>query len=108
LEIDHNTFDMGGADARYRAPAVNVTKGTLKTVRGNVFTGLSDVPAGGAVVVGTQGTIADADYNGFYNPLAASAARYSQGAVQKLGGHDTTGADPLFQERDSPYRFRKD
>jgi hypothetical protein len=106
LEIDHNTFDMGGADARYRAPAVNVTKGTLKTVRGNVFTGLSDVPAGGAVVVGTQGTIADADYNGFYNPLAASAARYSQGAVQKLGGHDTTGADPLFQEeRDSPYQI---
>lgn len=106
LEFDHNTFDMGGADSRYNAPALNITKGTLKTVRGNVFTGLSAIAAGGAVVAGGSASIADADYNGFYNPLATAAARYGPGAVQKPGGHDTVGADPQFQgERDNPYQI---
>ena len=106
LRVDHNTFDMGGADARYTAPALNLTKGTLRSVTGNVFTGWTDVAGKAGIVAGSSAVLAAADYNGFYNPLAPSTPRYSPGMVQRPGSHDTSGTDPQFQyERDNPYQI---
>jgi hypothetical protein len=109
LEIYNNTFDGGGSVGKFAASALVIGTGSVfRSVRSNVFTGFSDVGQSfsDAFVSGPAGGLTSADYNAFYNPLAAKTSAYSAGLVVGTpGAHDLT-SDPHFAGTpELPYRI---
>ena len=116
--FDHNTIDVGGVVAAYDAPAIVLGSPgvSLASLRNNAFTQFSEVRTWSrpALVAGGRSEasasaprIAKADYNAWFNPLAAGTARYLPGlAAGSPGRHDVDG-DPRFAEAvpQSPYRI---
>jgi hypothetical protein len=102
LDIFNNTFDAGGAVSDLDAPAFTIGAGSLfRSIRNNLFTAFSDVSAtyGKAFVSADGGAVSaprvtSADYNGWYNPLASSSARYLPGIAQGTPGAHDVQADP--------------
>jgi hypothetical protein len=108
IAFDNNTVDVGGAAAKYDAPAIVLGSAgvSLASLRNNVFTQFVDANgswANKAIVTGsnTESTVgaarvANADYNAWYNPLAPNTGHYMPGIVAGTpGSHDING-DPKF------------
>ncbi|HEX5058915.1 MAG TPA: right-handed parallel beta-helix repeat-containing protein [Kofleriaceae bacterium] len=102
--FDNNTFDVGGAAARFDGPALSIGSGVqLASLRNNAFTQWSSISWGNrSIVAGAKGEssvggsrITRADYNAWYNPLATNTGHYMPGIAGSAGTHDVS-ANPLF------------
>ncbi len=116
LDIHNNSFDAGGSAGAYDAPVFNIGAGSVfSSIRNNLFTAFSEVPAsfGKALVSTDSGAVASprvvsADYNGWFNPLAPNSARYLPGMVQNPAGvHDVQANPRLSGQAEMPYRVSK-
>lgn len=108
IAFDNNTVDAGGAVAAYDSPAIvlGAASVSLASLRNNVFTRFANTSSAWAnksLVTGADKEssvraprVAKADYNAWYNPLAASTNHYMPGIVAGTpGSHDIDG-DPMF------------
>ncbi|MGE0863336.1 MAG: hypothetical protein AB7P34_05470 [Vicinamibacterales bacterium] len=113
LSIYNNTFDVGGAIGQFDSAAFNIGPGSVfQSIRNNLFTSFSNVNGfGGAFVSAPEGQVAaprvtSADYNAWYNPLAANSVRYLPGIVGNAPGEHDVIANPFLSGTpDVPYRI---
>ena len=111
LSLYNNTFDAGGALGANDGPAFNIgPSSSIASIRNSLFVGFSTTSGyGGALVGAPEGAVASprvtsADYNGWFNPLAASA-RYLAGIVANTPGLHDVIANPRWSgQPDVPYR----
>ena len=108
VAFDHNTMDAGGSVAMYDAPAIVLGSSSvsLASLRDNVFMNFANTRGGfaGRAIIdsgASEGSvssprIARADYNAWYNPLAASTAHYLPGLVSGAAGAHDVAKDPSF------------
>lgn len=108
IAFDANTVDAGGAVAGYDSPVIVLGSAgvSLASLRNNVFTQLVD--ANGtwpykAFVTGARTEpsvsaprVATADYNAWYNPLAATTRHYMPGIVAGTPGRHDLDRGPMF------------
>lgn len=108
IAFDNNTVDAGGAVAAYDSPVIVLASAgvSLASLRNNVFTQLVDTNgtwASKAFVTGagTESSISaprvtKADYNAWYNPLAANTDHYMPRIVAGTPGRHDIDGDPMF------------
>jgi len=112
LSVYNNTFDVAGATGGFNAPAFSIGSGSLfQSIRNNLFTSFIDVSSifGGAFVSSdgsvTSPRVTNADYNGWFNPLAPHSTRYLAGIVNNPPGlHDVQANPKLSGQPEVPYR----
>lgn len=99
--FDNNTFDAGGAVARFDAPAIAIASGVrLASIRNNVFAQFSPASwssrsliAGSKAESSVSGSrVAKGDYNAWHNPLASNTGRYMPGSSPATPAHTTSPA----------------
>ncbi|HYD50074.1 MAG TPA: hypothetical protein VEB21_17075, partial [Terriglobales bacterium] len=113
LSIYNNTFDAGGSIGGFDGPAFNIDEGSMiDSIRNNLFTSFLNVNSAydGAWVSTPDGPpalprVTEADYNGWFNPLAFGSTRYLAGVVSGSAGANDLQADPqLSGEAEIPYQ----
>jgi Bacterial Ig domain len=115
IQLFNNTFDAGGPEGAYTAPALAAGNTTsIASFRNNIVTGFSEVTKlfDSAFVSHTaydgQGAntprIMSADYNAFFNPAGGKSVSYAPGVVaQAPGTHDVNGDLQLAGGGEWPY-----
>lgn len=116
LVLNGNTFDGGGATGGFSAPAVVIGPGSsFSSIRNNAFTGFNDDSrtdlGGKALIANGAGAAGDglgsADYNGWYNPEAASTPPYDPALIGAASAHDVQQALGFYGSREAPYPVRE-